>query len=274
VLARICGNSRRPRTYKCATLRGRYPGYAPVDARQRAVPGFDSSKFSESVITEIGCGGLNGESGEGFARKGPRELQLFDGDKVEPPNLNRQFFSAADIGKNKAICLAKNLSRQGFLGTVITGYPYYFQEWLESHQLPPTDLLVCGVDDDETRIFVSRYALNHNLPVIFSAVSRDGNQGYVFVQEQGKACFGCAFPGALKGRESPCPNTPAIKDILKVVAGVVLYAADTIICDRKRNWNYRMIYLAGYMPDVNQQIDRRPDCPLCGESEEKVCGLA
>lgn len=268
MLVQIFGSSRRPRTYRCASLSGRYSGYAPVDARQRGIIGFDPEAFSDSVITKIGCGGLNGETGEGFARKGPRELHFFDGDKVEPPNLNRQFFSAADIGKNKAICLAKNLSRQGFLGTVITGYPYYFQEWLESHQLPRTDLLICGVDNDETRVFVSHYALDHNLPAIFSAVSRDGNQGYVFVQEPGKACFGCAFPGVLKGTESPCPNTPAIKDILKVVAGVVLYAADTIICDRKRNWNYRMIQLAGYMPDLNRQIDRRSDCQLCGKSEK------
>lgn len=268
MLVRIFGSSHRPRTYRCVDLSGRYPDYAPVNARQQAIPGFDQTKYSESVITMVGSGGLNGESGEGFTRKGIGHIHYFDGDNVEPSNLNRQFFIASDIGKKKPISLAKNLSGQGFLGTVITGYPYYFQEWLESHQLPRTDLLICGVDNDETRVFVSHYALDHNLPAIFSAVSRDGNQGYVFVQKPGHACFGCAFPGALKGTESPCPNTPAIKDILKVVAGVVLYAADTIICDRKRNWNYRMIQLAGYMPDINKRIERRPDCQLCGKSKE------
>ena len=273
MLAQIFGSSRRPKSFRCVNLNGRYSDFAPVDARQRAIPGFDQTKYADSAVTMIGGGGLNGETGEGFVRKGIGELRCFDGDDVEPSNLNRQLFTSADIGKNKAVCLARNLSRQGFLGTVVTGHPYYYQEWLENHELPSSDLLVCGVDNDQTRVFVSRFALEQKLPVIYSAVSRDGNQGYVFVQEPGKACFGCAFPGAVEGGISPCPNAPAIKDILKVVAGVVLYAADTIVCDRKRNWNYRVIHLAGFMPDVSKVINRLPECPLCTNIKEVAHGL-
>ncbi len=273
MLDRIFGSSLRPKSFRCVDLNGGYSDFAPVDARQRAIPGFDPARYANSAVTLIGGGGINGETGEGFVRKGIGKLQCFDGDDVEPSNLNRQLFTASNIGKNKAVCLAKNLSRQGFLGTAVTGYPCYFQAWLENYELPSTDLLVCGVDNDQTRVFVSKFALEKRLPVIYLAVSRDGNQGYVFVQEPGKACFGCAFPGAVEGRESPCPDTPAIKDILKVVAGVALYAADTIVCDRKRNWNYRVIHLAGFMPDTSKEIKRRPECPLCAKIKEVAHGL-
>lgn len=261
---RIFGNSVRPITWKCTSLVGRYPDHAPVDARHKNIPGFDQARYGQSSITAIGSGGLNGETGEGFVRKGIGSVHFFDGDTVEPSNLNRQLFTAKDIGANKAVCLARNLSRQGFLGSVVVGYPVYFQKWLVEHALPRTDLLVCAVDNDRTRIYTARLALRERIPVIYSAVSADGNAGYVFVQEPSKACLGCVFPDILTETAEPCPNTPAIKDILKVVAGIILYAADTVLCDRKRGWNYRQVLLSGFMPDVNQFIERRADCPLCG----------
>jgi molybdopterin/thiamine biosynthesis adenylyltransferase len=260
----ISGSSSRLKTYKCANLIGKYPDYASVDARHNNIPGFDQNRYRQASITAIGSGGLNGETGEGFVRKGIGALHLFDGDTVEPSNLNRQLFTAEDIGENKAVCLAKNLSHQGFMGSLVVGYPFYFQKWLEENDLPNTDLLVCAVDNDRTRIYTTRLALRLRIPVIYSAVSADGNVGYVFVHEPGKACLGCVFPDILTETAEPCPNTPAIKDILKVVAGIILYAADTVLCDRKRGWNYRQVLLSGFMPDVNQFIEKRTDCPLCG----------
>ena len=269
MLELIFGSSQQPKTFRCTNLNGRFPDLASVDARQLAIPGFDQKKYGTSTVLAVGSGGLNGESAEGFVRKGIGKLLLFDGDTVEPSNLNRQFFSAADIGKNKALCLAKNLRQHGYLGTEMTGYPFYLQEWMENHDIPRSDLIVCGVDNDQTRLFAAKLAMELNIPAVFSAVSRDGNQGYVFVQEPGRACFGCAFPQTVTTTESPCPNTPAIKDVLKLIAGVVLYAADTVLCDRKRNWNYRMIHLAGFMPDMNTNIKKRSNCLLCGDLEGK-----
>lgn len=263
MLGRIRGNSKRPATFTCIDLRGRFPDFEPIDARQSEVLGFDQNRFGKCAVTLIGAGGLNGEIAEGLVRKGVGFLNAFDGDTVEVTNLNRQFFFESDLRKNKAIRLAKNVSRLGFMGTVVTGYPFYLQEWLEKQTLPHTDLLVCGVDNDETRVFVSRHALKYGIPVVFMAVSRDANHGYVFVQDPGRACFGCLFPEAVAGGESPCPNTPAIKDILKVVAGVALYAVDTVSCDRRRNWNYRQIHLAGFASDMKATVEKRADCPLC-----------
>lgn len=132
------------------------------------------------------------------------------------------------------------------------------------------NLIICGVDNNRARVNVARYALVRNLPVIFTAVSLDGNNGYIFVQEPGKACFGCLFPDAVSDERTPCPNTPAIKDILKVVSGFVLYLADSVLMRRPRNWNYRMIYLSGFAPDERRMIERNPECPLCGTPKEVV----
>ena len=129
------------------------------------------------------------------------------------------------------------------------------------------DIIICGVDNDETRIFVSEYGLAKNIPVIFSAVSRDANQGYVFIQKPGAACFGCVFPEAINNEATPCPGAPAMKDILKVVGGLVLFAVDTVLMDRPCNWNFRMTYLSGFLPDRKDLIPERADCPICSKFE-------
>jgi len=211
----------------------------------------------------IGAGGFGGEVGEGLLRKGVGFLKIFDGDRVELSNLNRQRFFEEDLHKNKALCLAKNLSREATKRSVIFGYPFMFQQAVELDVDTSCDVAFCLVDNNSTRTFTARHYLKTR-PVIFTAVSNDANHGYVFVQEPGKACFGCLFPNAAKDEREPCPNVPAVKDILKIVSGIVLYALDTLLMDRKRNWNYREIYLAGFVPDSSRIVEKLDTCPICG----------
>ncbi len=94
--------------------------------------------------------------------------------------------------------------------------------------------------------------------------------GYVFVQEPGQACFGCLFPHALEEETSgraPCAKVAAVKDILKALSGIALYAVDTVLMPRRREWNYRQISLSATMPDVARTIERRHDCKLCTPAE-------
>jgi hypothetical protein len=89
--------------------------------------------------------------------------------------------------------------------------------------------------------------------------------GYVFIQEPGKACFQCCFPKtADKPGKIPC-QAPASIDVLNVVAGVTLFATNTILQDRQRSWNYRLIHLAGFAPDITEAVERNLNCPLCGK---------
>lgn len=258
-------NSRKFHKSKCDDLRNNNRLNDRIYERHLGISGFDPSQYSNFKILMIGAGGLNGEIGEGLVRKGIGEITFVDGDTVSLSNLNRQQFYKKDIGKNKAVQIVKNLSKVGFMGTRLKGYPLFFQEYLEKENCNP-DLVVCGVDNDEARICASKYGLKHNIPVIFTAVSRDANQGYLFIQEAECACFGCMFPDAINNQVTPCPNIPAMKDILKVVSGMVLFGIDSVLMDRKRTWNYRMIYLAGFMSDSKSLKKQNPTCLLCSKT--------
>ena len=265
----ISWKSTRPRTYRTRRLRVKAHG-GDVSDRQSKIRGFSQDTQSNLGFLIAGAGGLGSHVGEGEVRKGAGSITLCDADTVEPSNLNRQKFGKADIWKNKALRLAKNLVQESFLGTTIKGIPLKVMEAVRLGLVGHVDCIISCIDDELAREELAEYALSAGVPLITTAVSYDGDGGYVHVQKPGEACWGCAFPREkrlrddLKNYRAPCPGSPAIKDILMLVSGAAVYAVDTLFMDRPISWNYREFHLAGFMPDVVLRIERRPDCQLCG----------
>src|SRR4030095_2256871 len=99
-------------TYRTKQLPG-------VEDRQQKLKGFNQEALANARVILIGAGGLGGEIGEALVRKGVGTIVLFDHDLVEPSNLNRQRFYKNDLGKPKAHRLARNLAKEGFLGSTL-----------------------------------------------------------------------------------------------------------------------------------------------------------
>jgi molybdopterin/thiamine biosynthesis adenylyltransferase len=238
-------------------------GYLAVTDRQELVPGFDQEALSRACVWMIGAGGIGSKIGEGVIRKGVGTMCICDPDFVEITNLNRQLYFRRDIGRRKGPRLARNLARHATGRTLIRGWGLSFQETVAMGLDPNPQLVVCGVDNGDTRTEVSRHFRLRGIPVVFAAIDYLAENGYVFVREPGRACFGCAFPRSYRGRKAPC-RTAAANDVLQVVAGFVLYAIDTLLMARKRSWNYRHTHLAGFVPSRALLVEKRADCPLCG----------
>lgn len=253
-----------PVTYRTKRLRVRANSLAVTD-RQERVLRFTQQALTEARVLLIGAGGLGGEIGEALVRKGVGQLIIFDPDVVTPSNLSRQLFYKSDLYKNKAHRLARNLAKEGFCGALIQGYGLSFEAALEQgiDVLGSGSVAIVGIDNNPGRVAASRFYREHRIPVIFTAVSAQADHGYVFIQEPGEACFGCLFPDSVNDETYPCPGTPAVKDILKVVAGIVVYAVDTLLMKRLRCWNFKSLYLDGSVPGFDCVIEKREDCKLC-----------
>jgi molybdopterin/thiamine biosynthesis adenylyltransferase len=259
-------NSRQSVRCKAKYLVPNYEGEDAVVDRQQRIPGFDQQALGEATILLIGAGGINSEIGEGIVRKGIGTVVVCDPDIVSLSNLNRQEYYDADLYKNKALSLAKNLAKEGSAGTVIQGYAITIQELLMRRKDLSCDIAVCGVDNNDTRVFVARHFGRKGVPVVFIGIDGIAEHGYVFVQEVGGACFCCLFPHALEqDSRKQCVKAGAVKDILKVTAGLALYAIDSLLMSRPRNWNYREIHLAGFVPDSGSFVQKRGGCALCQE---------
>lgn len=253
--------------YRTKHLKPSREGEETVDDRQRKIQGYNPEALSQAKVIMIGAGGLGSQIGEALVRKGIGTLSLFDYDLVEPSNLHRQFFYEEDLYQPKAHCLARNLAREGFLGTTIEGYSLSFQDALNlGIDLTDTTIAICGVDNNPCRVAASRYFREQRIPCIFTAVSEDTTHGYIFIQQASpdSPCFGCQFPKAVNDETYPC-GTPAVIDILKVVAGIVSYGVDTILMERPRHWHYKTVHLDGF-PGKDWMVKKRDDCKLCGVS--------
>jgi len=240
-----------------------------VTDRQERIDGFDQKALAIATAICIGAGGIMSEIAEGLTRKGIGRAKFLDHDEVDWTNLNRQHFFKRDIGKNKAIRLARNLAKHCVGATVLEGHGVSLQDAMAMGIDLRGSFGVVGVDNGKTRVEAARLFRALGMPVLTIAVNLQAEGGYVFVQEPDQACFGCLFPKTMYGRKAPC-QTPASKDILKVVAGLALYAIDSLLMNRPRNWNYREVHLAGFMPDVQRQVEKLPTCPLCGSSSESA----
>jgi hypothetical protein len=143
---------------------------------KRTIPGFDQAAFSKGSVLCIGAGGIISQIAPTLVRKGIGRITLLDDDLVEPSNLNRQRFYIKDIGVNKAIAHGIDLA---------------------------CDVAICGVDNNPARATASRFFRAKHIPMIFTAVSRDADHGYVFVQYKGGPCIACVFPDTVNDDRYP-----------------------------------------------------------------------
>ena len=248
--------------FKCPSLKPDHHMKDGVSDRQEKVEGFNQVALAELTVLLIGAGGLGTEIGEGLVRKGLGTLIICDGDKVELSNLNRQKFYKKDLYKNKSTSLARNLREEGAMGTNIIAYEEKFQQLTK--RVTVADLLIGAVDNNATRRDIAKFCMKKKLPGIFTGVSEQADHGYVFVQKPGEACWGCALPGAVENEDTPCSGTPAVKDVLKLMGAVVLYAVDSLFMERKISWNFRDIYLSDPDFDCWGKVEPWDHCNICG----------
>jgi molybdopterin/thiamine biosynthesis adenylyltransferase len=233
-----------------------------AEDRQRKIPGFDQAIFSKSRVLCVGAGGIISQIALTLVRKGIGGITLLDDDIVEESNLNRQRFYIKDVGRKKALALAENLLPECIAETEICGIPFRLQEAVARGVDLSCEVAICGVDNNPARVAASRYFRAKGIPVIFAAVSLDGDHGYIFVQEQAGPCIACMFPDMINDDRYPCPGTPAIADILQAVGSLTVYAVDTLLMTRSRTWNYRRVSLSDCTFDGGSMIPARTGCPL------------
>lgn len=235
--------------------------------RYLLIPGANQQALTAAHIALVGGGGLIGEVGHGLVRKGIGHLTVYDHDIVDVSNLARQQFYAEDVGHKKALALARNLSRQATGRSLIEGYARSFQDAVAAGLGADGDIAVVGVDNNATRIAAAEYYLTRGTPVIFLAVDAQASRGYVFVQtsQPGHPCFLCLYPDAPDDKRiHGCAG--ASIEILKVMAGIALYAIDSLLMARSRPWNYKAVFL-DQGGDGQQMMGQRATCGLCGLGE-------
>ncbi len=246
------------------------PAESPVDDRCTRLPGYKPGVMGRVHVLLIGAGGLGGEIGQGLVRNGVGFITICDPDTVELSNLNRQRFFEEDLYQNKALRLVRNLHREAILPLTLIGLAMSAEKAIEDGFVGNVNAVICGVDNQQARVYASRWGIQHRIPVIFTAVNNNADFGYIFIQSSrlNEPCFGCVFPDAVGDLDKyPCTVGSSI-DILKTVAGPVLYALGAMFMDRRPlSWKYKEISLSGATVDGVREIPMRENCPICASNK-------
>lgn len=174
-------------------------GYWEIASRQMSiVTKSQQTKFKESKIAVVGCGGIGGSVIEMLARMGVGELTLIDADEFDLSNLNRQLLSTTET-------LRKSKSESGKERVRIIN-PYVkvnvFNEFLDEKNVEKLvgdcDIIIDALDNIVSRIILSRFAKENDIPLIHGAIHGTLGEISVFTKDSKSYEEVLALPSAGK----------------------------------------------------------------------------
>jgi sulfur-carrier protein adenylyltransferase/sulfurtransferase len=224
-------------------------------------------KLLDARMLLIGAGGLGSPAALYLAAAGIGTLGIVDADIVDETNLQRQIAHSLDtLGSPKVDSAKRAIQALNPDVDVVT-----YRERLTSENIDRIldagwDLILDGADNFPTRYLVNDASVWRGIPVVHGSIYRFEGQVTVFKPHHGP-CYRCLFP------EPPPPElAPSCAEggVLGVLPGIVgsLQTNEAIklaagIGDPLVGRLLLFDALATEFSEV--KIDRRADCPVCGE---------
>lgn len=157
-------------------------GYWELISRQMSiVTKSEQTRFKDSKIAVVGCGGIGGEAIEMLARMGVGKLNLIDKDSFDISNLNRQTMSSLDTIKLSKSEVSKERIRLINPYTEVTAFNEELNENNMKKVLGNCDIIIDALDNIYTRILISRFAKENKIPFIHGAIHGTMGQLTVFM---------------------------------------------------------------------------------------------
>ncbi len=165
------------------------PGGADRYRRQMRLPQLGElgqRRLAAARVAVIGAGGLGAPVLSYLAAAGVGRITVFDPDTVDATNLHRQvLFTAADVGRPKAVAAAEHLHAQNpeveVTAAVEVVTPASALEQLAGH-----DLVLDGTDNFPTRYLASDACELLDLPLVWGSILAFSGQVSVFWGADGR----------------------------------------------------------------------------------------
>ena len=153
-------------------------------------------KLSNSKVSIIGLGGLGSPCSIYMAASGVGNLNLFDDDKVELSNLQRQIiFNSSDLGEKKS-SVAKDKLLNLNENIICNSFTERVNENNINDLLESSDCVIDCSDNFETRKAINKYCFETKKSLISGACV--GWQGQIFIfrfSREDSPCYECLFEG-------------------------------------------------------------------------------
>ncbi len=261
--------------------------------------------LSRRNVLIAGAGSVGSRIAEDLVRSGVGALTVIDPDRVDPANLARTIYSAADIGTPKPDALARRLQAID-PAIVVDRHAAPLGATDLAQALTGISLVIAATDDMAEQALLAHYAYAAGVPLVACALYKKAAAGEVVlsVPAAKTACWRCAV-GAGTPSESYRPSgdyglggrlvgESALGPSIHVVAGVAAAAAlgllagpaspagrhlKPLLAQRRTlgliatipAWEFFKSVFAGmdhqHAPQsVWVRVDPDADCPACGTS--------
>jgi molybdopterin/thiamine biosynthesis adenylyltransferase len=160
-------------------------------SRFKLITWWEQSILKNARILVVGCGALGNEIMKNLAMLGIGNIFVVDMDKVEKSNLSRSvLFRKEDEGKSKAETICKRAKEINDEIKIKYFYGNVFELGLGVFK--DMDLVICGLDNREARLFINQSCWKVNRPWIDGAIETLSGVARMFIPPDG-VCYECTM---------------------------------------------------------------------------------
>ncbi len=227
--------------------------------RQMALPEFgkeSQKRLLSSSVAIAGVGGLGSPLCLYLAAAGVGHLHLFEHDRVDLSNLNRQIlYTEQDLGEQKITVAEAAIQR---FNPHVSVYAYNVKAEESGFDFAKVDVILDATDNFATRYFLNSVSLRHNKPLVHASVY--GMEGRVASFVPGEtACYRCLYPKPYIYESKPVIGvTPGIGGMLQAAEAI-----NYLVTGRLALAGKLLVYDLYDMTFDTVNIPREEACPDC-----------
>ncbi len=219
-------------------------------------------KLSQARVSIIGAGALGGPCALYLAAAGVGQIEIWDNDRVDRSNLQRQVqFAEADLGQAKAEVLAdrlKALNPDIAVSTQNMRFP--------SDQKAAGDILIDATDNFETRFRLNEIAHKTRRYLVSGAASRWSGQVSVYASGvlPEAPCYRCFVPETPPDAEA-CDDVGVVGALTGMVGTRMALEAIKLITAAGKPLIGQLLLIDGLSGESRVlKLRPNPDCSVCG----------
>ena len=219
-------------------------------------------KLRGASVSIIGAGALGGPCALYLAAAGVGEIEIWDDDRVDRSNLQRQVqFADADIGQQKAGIMRSRLAALNPDTNVIAR-----SERFGDGSEVMGSILIDATDNFETRFALNRFAHESRRFLVSGAASRWSGQVSVYAsgRDADAPCYACFVP-ELPPEAEACDEVGVVGALTGMVGTRMALEAIKLITDAGAPLIGRLLIIDGLSGESRLlKLRPNPDCSVCG----------
>lgn len=222
-------------------------------------------KLLAAKVLIVGAGGLGSPAAMYLAAAGIGGITIYDNDKVELSNLQRQIaHHTPDIGTDKVISTLQTLNKLNPDVKVRAVKQRLADEQLDPEVITADVVLDCS-DNFSTRFAINKACVRHQTALVSGAAIRFEGQVAVFTPGiNNSPCYNCLYSS--DGEElQNCATNGVIAPITGIVGSIQALEAMKLIMAIGETLTGRLLLLDGLTMEWNiMKLRKNPQCPTCG----------